>query len=312
MNIPLRTKEERLLFCDSYFYAVGANKLFQSENYREFELPIEVDKELTNRPFYWMWVEHTGQPITPTILRLAFDDEALERENKRLLEEALKERENRQLTDAERYFFHPPKAELLDLGSFRLDKIYSSIDLRGRFTSVIPSSSTIHTPLIPWIVMNGLFSYRCESNEQEWFSIGICLNNGQIIHDFFSSIEHIQMQHIEPEILLRQAEMPIEQGIETLKKHITMTAQKKPPQWAEAALERLNEEIAQIEMYYKSLLLDTPENEHVALCAESERKKRELIQRSSPQILIEWKQIGLFGLPLSNVPYFPATEINGK
>lgn len=293
---PLRSPASREAFCTQYFEAVGASLEFTSARYREFKLPLDVDKELTDRPFFWMWAEKTGQPIEPTTLRLAFDEAAEARESDRLRKQALAELEARNPTPVERMFFRPPKVELINLGSFRLERIYRSLERRGRFACVVPSCAAADVKVVPWLMMNAIVSCRCDSVQQEWVSIGVCLANGQSIDQFYQTVSRIPMQPASPSHLLVNAVISMPQAIERAKQRVIAYLQRKPHDWAMEAANRLQAELHQVDTYYNSILPDVSEAEHDIVKADHQRKREELKRKSQPRIEVAINQFALVGL----------------
>ncbi|MDQ0188340.1 hypothetical protein JI721_15480 [Alicyclobacillus cycloheptanicus] len=305
---PLRSADERIAFCDAYFSAVGARCVYQSPAYREYELPRDVDKELTDRPYYWLWVEQTDQEVPPTVLRLAFSEEAVARENERLREKAMKQANFDAMSEVERMFFRPPTAEYVALGSFRLDKIYESIEKRGRFAAVAvmpggpsegerPAAQPLaRTPWVPWLMVNAVVSYRCDSVQQAWYSVGVCLENGQVVDRFYPSIQRLPLQPVDPAILLRPGDRSVASAIASAKQKMERLASSGPETWAQAASERLRKEEQQLTTYYQSILPDLPPEEHPVVEAELANKLRQLKERMAPRIELDIRQLALVGL----------------
>jgi hypothetical protein len=293
-EVSLRTSAERLTFCDHYFAAVGASPVLQSDNYREYELPRDVDKEMTDRPYYWMWVENMQQVVPPSVLRLAFTEEALKRENERLKAEALTKAEAQGMNDIQRMYFRPPTAEFVTLGSFRLDKLFASLDNRGKFACVMPKSATSTSNLVPWLMINALISYRCDVAEQRFISIGICLSNSQIVERFYEMIQKIEMQPMLPSTI--SDPHSIGEGWKKIRVHLEKKLMRESHNWATDAQQRLSQELVQLETYYRSILPDIPPSEHTLVETEMTRKIRELTERTQPRIDIHCKQVALVGL----------------
>ncbi|QQE76987.1 YqhG family protein [Alicyclobacillus sp. SO9] len=302
-RIPLRLKDERITFCDQFFAAVKASTRYRAPNYREYELPRDVDKELTDRPYYWLWVEQTGQEVEPTRLRLAFTSEALERENERLHDEAWANVNAETMTDVERMFFRPPTAELLSLGGFRLDKIINSVLGRGQVACVRPKHCTDDVALVPWLLLNAVVSYKCDFTKQEFVSLGVCLLNQQIVDGFFDAISHIPMESVTVQTLAGQspgikgdAASLLEDGFLLLQQHLNRKLVHQPHRWAEEARQRLDDDLEQLDVYYASLLSSDPEADEPVIRADHQRKRRELISRAEPKIEISISQAAVVGL----------------
>jgi len=293
---PLRSTQERVKFCDAYFKAVGAPILFQSDNYREYELPQEVDKALTDRPYYWMWVETTQQKIPPNVLRLAFTEEALSRENERLREVALRAAEKQNFNHIERMFFRSPKAELIDLGSFRLQKLFDSVAQLGRFASVCPVATQTDDFLIPWLLVHAKITYRCDISLQKTITYGLCFHNNQIVSDFYEKISRIRMKAISVEHL-KLTPSSISNGIKSLTSTISKTQEDIDHVWALDAQTRLEKDIDQLRTYYQSLLLNVTSENQSMMENEMNKKIQERKDKSQPLIHIDIAQIALVGLP---------------
>lgn len=292
---PLRSVAERLEFTDHYFHAVGAQTLRATDYYREFELPRDVDKELTDRPYYWLWVEKTNQEVPPTVLRLAFTEEALLRENARLKAEAEASLEGKNLSDIDRMFFRPPTAELVTLGSFRLEKLYESLDKRGQFACVQPVGQHSGN-IVPWLLYNVQLSHRCDMVEQEIASIGICLTNGQIVENFYEMIARLQMTNANPHHLLKASTVPIQEALRQVHAHLERKQFGQSHEWAQAAAARLAKELRQVQTYYQSIFPDISEDEKPLVQAEQRRKEQELKERIGPSIEFVPTQLALVGL----------------
>jgi hypothetical protein len=295
---PLRTKEQRLKFCDDFFSAVHAKTTFRASDYREYQLPRDVDKELTDRPYYWLWVEQTGQEVEPTTLRLAFSEIALERENKRLHDEAWSRANQEGLSEVERMFFRPPLAELVTLGSFRLERIMDAVHRRGQFVCAKPQTQPHGAVLVPWLLINAVLSYTCDLTQQRFVSMGLCLTNGQIVEGLWEAISRIPMVDVSPSEVLADAQLLFEPeaALLHLQTFLTRKVQTQPHRWAVDARQRLHDDLDQLDVYYNSLKTGDAADEEVVITTEHRRKRSELIQRAEPRIEIEISQLALIGL----------------
>ncbi|WP_067932962.1 YqhG family protein [Alicyclobacillus kakegawensis] len=296
-NPPLRTPEERFQFCDTYLQAVGARELRRSDAYLEYELPMDVDKELTDRPYFWLWAEQTGHPVEPTVLRLAFSEPAARRENERLRKEAWTAAEARGMSDVERMFFRPPVCELITLGSFRLNKIFDSLAKRGRFACVTYDASTPGECMVPWLMVNAMVSFQAALTQQAYRSMAIRLDRGEIVDEFYDFVRRLPMQPAKPGRLLQRSRLSISDALGRLDNTLHREILRSDLSWAEEARHNLQQELEQIDLYYESLLPDLDVEERTWVEAERDRKREELRQRSEPHIVIAYQQVALIGLP---------------
>ncbi|MCL6625384.1 YqhG family protein [Alicyclobacillus shizuokensis] len=296
-NPPLRTPKERFQFCDTYLQAVGARELRRSDAYLEYELPIDVDKELTDRPYFWLWVEQTGHQVEPTVLRLAFSEQAAQRENERLRREAWTTAEARGMSEVERMFFRPPVCELITLGSFRLDKIFDSLAKRGRFACVAYDTSTHGDHMVSWLMVNIMVSFQAALTQQVYRSLAIRLDHGEVVDGFYDFVRRLPMQPAEPEQLLQRSRISVSDALLRLDNTLHHEILHSDLSWAEEARHNLQQELEQIDLYYESLLPDLDAEERNLVQAERDRKRQEVRQRSEPRIVIAYQQAALMGLP---------------
>lgn len=295
-SAPLRTSEELMKFCDDYFALCQARVLCAHPDYREYELPVEVEKELTDRPFFWAWIEQTGQAVPATILRLAFTVEAADRENRYLRRQV----EEKQAAMARPTFMPIPKSELLTLGSFRLTRIFASVEQKGRYARVRPKIRTENTHLVPWLMLNLVISYRSDFLRQEFVSYGLCLENEQIIENFFDLIRHIPMEPVlDPDIPSRTVISTVK-ATDAIRRRILQYLHQQAHDWALAASQQWADEVAQIETYYQSLTSDKDTHELMLLEIEKQHKLQQLEKRYRPHIAVESKQAALIFLPIRN------------
>lgn len=305
MQNPLRDVHARVHFCERYFECVGATAVHKADDYLEYVLPVEVDKEMVDRPYYWMWIEKTGQEPKSSVMRLAFSEEAETRENQRLRAEAL-EAAGPGLSDLQRQYFVAPKSELIGLGCYRLDKIYASLDSRGKFAAVMPKTVTPpasmgngaqqRLPLIPWILIQARLSYRCDNTQQELKSYGICLENGQVVKDFYKLLSRIEMQPMNPSWVQNRMQISIEDGFERIEQVLHRELTSADHTWAAEAQERCQEDLEQVELYYESLKHDTDAEEWARLVVERDRKMRDVSARTTPRVEIKVTNAALVGL----------------
>lgn len=295
----LREPKQRISFCKRYFSAVAAPLLRESDEYLECELPRDVDKELTDRPFYWLWVEKTNQSVTPTTLRLAFTKEAQEREDERLKLEHDKWLEKNPPTNSyEKMFARPPKTELISLGCFRFEKILSSAVERGRFTSVSPNRAAAGQELVPWLLVCSTIAYQSDSLQQQSVSLGICLENGQILFDFYDKIKRIPMGPTPVSEVTKRAVLLPADAIDLYQKVLIRYLTEQPHDWAFEAKMRLQDDLSQIDTYYQSLEREADDPSYPSLKLEHARKREDIIKKGTPGIKIKWTQIAFVGLPL--------------
>ncbi|GIM44577.1 hypothetical protein DNHGIG_01260 [Collibacillus ludicampi] len=266
-------KQQLQDFCHRYFAATGCNILHEEPEFIQVELTIDIDKELTDRPYYWLWVEATGEEVKPTVLNLAFSS-------------------NKQVEGIE-------SAELVVLGSYRLNQLFESAKKRGQFT--LQYHSVRDGELEPYFVISGKLSFLADRRCDEIISYGINMINGERVPRFFPSIMHLPMSPQPPEgCHIKEVRLSFREAWE---KFLEATAEKLGAhnhEWAEEAEEHLKQEIEQLETYYGSLLIDN-EEEATVITAEKELRLAELKWRYQPRVEFVPFHIGLIYLRKQDV-----------
>lgn len=265
-------------FCRRYFQSVDAPILVDQPNFLQIELPREIDKELTDRPYYWMYIEATNQQIPNTVLSLSFDPDL-------------------QIEGVD-------KLEFVTLGSFRLNKLIQSTQKRGRFTRAYQSVPYLTAPaLTPVLLTTFKRSFVADRRRDEMISYAVNLLNGHVLRDFYERVEGLafspkpsnRVQPLAPTLSL-------EHGYRLIRERVTDEISSLDHTWAEEADLHLAQEMEQLNTYYESLgLVNNDElktdeekaKKAAMLAAERELRISELNWRCAPRIQIEPFHFGL-------------------
>lgn len=291
--------EEIRRFAVSYFEAVGAAVLEQSPAHIRVLVPAEVDKELTDRPFYWMWVEATGQTVEPAPMTFVFDPDAFESGDE--------------------------AAEWLAPGSFRLQKMFDSACRRGSCVRMYERESGPGA-LIPVLLVYYTASYIADNRMDRMAAVGIDLTDGRIFHDPEGRCPDLPLSEkppagrsvVEPRLDWQTAWNLFCAAVRLQLSHDDHT-------WARQAWERRRREEENLERYYRQLLSERGEQKDL-LEGEWHVRRQELQWRHGPRIEVtpvQWAWLSLspqtlerlFGRageercrpPLTN-PHPPASE----
>lgn len=271
----MENKQEIQDFCRRYFEAVGAPILIDQEDFLQVELPREIDKELTDRPYYWMYVEAMGQDVPNSVLSLAFDPDL-------------------EIEGVERM-------EFVTLGSFRLNKIIESTQKRGRITRAYQKVSA--KPLAPYLMTTFKLSFIADRRRDEIVSYGVHLGNGSVVRDLYERVENLAFGE-SPGIgaMVQPAGLTLEEGYRRLKQSLIEEIEGLDHSWAEEADAHLAQELEQLETYYESLGLvnaddaktdDDKEKKAAMYAAERELRIAELKWRCAPRVQVEPFHFGM-------------------
>lgn len=264
-------------FCRRYFHAVDAPILVDQEDFLQVELPREIDKELIERRYYWMYIEATNQNPPNTVLSMSFRPD-LEIEG-------------------------VDKMDFVTLGSFLLNKIIESTQKRGRFTRAYQKVTMPGTRLQPMLLTTFKLSFVADRRRDEMVSYGVDLLTGRVVRDFYEQVEKLPFQAAPSEFTPPvEPKYTVDQGYQKIREALQAEIEALDHTWAEEADEHLKREIEQLETYYDSLTLvsnseaKNPEEQSKkasAYAAERELRLAELKWRCAPRVQIEPFHVGL-------------------
>jgi hypothetical protein len=264
-QVALRTFTER------YLAANDCHILESTPSYLDTQLSIEADKDLVNRPFYWMYVERMNLPANPVQLCLVFDPE------------------------------HPPegrRAEYLFYGAPRFRQLLRSAQNQGRFVRLYQeparwsSFSSMSKGYTPWLCVNSTVSYICDQKRDRIASFGINLQTSEIRANFYEQLQQLNWTHKLPEKRYTLSpHMTIAEAVGELEYALTEDLTNEEHEWAEEAMKRLTAELEQIDTYFPLVDKQTDEQK-----TSSAARHRECIWQYHPRIEVKLVNAGIFYL----------------
>ncbi|WP_124727160.1 YqhG family protein [Staphylospora marina] len=253
-------------FTERYLKLTGCRILESAPSHLVTQLTIEADKDLLNRPFYWMYVEKMNLPPQPQRLCLVFDPDT---------------------------FPEGMRGEYLFWGTPRFSNILKSARKQGRFVRLYQIPETRKPgramPYIPWVGVNFMISYICDRKRDEIRGLGINLVTGKILPDFD---RRIRTMNWSPTILpgrhVAPPRLTVETAVGKLEARIQDEVERGDLTWADEAQNRLREELELLEAYYPEEQLSETRK------AEREQRRRETILQYHPRIEVSVVNAGLF------------------
>ena len=232
------------------------------------ELPKEVDKELTDRPFYWMWIETLGETPPPNFLYLLFDDMPPSLQFTSVLKDT-------------------QKPERVLPGSYRMQKIYQSAKNRGMFAVAYEPS----THLWPHVLMNVKVSFISDRQKDELLSYLYFVHTNivkKIDMNQWKGKKLLDHQPSEAKII----PLPIsfDHVFSAILEEVQHEINKRDQGWAQEASQRLKKELTELNHYYETM--DNKES----LEAERQLRKAEITWRMSPRVEVNPFQLALLYL----------------
>lgn len=256
-------------FLERYFDAHQAKYVEKTPHYFSVELPIEVDKDLGNRPFYWTYVERLNLEPQPMYMNFIFHPE------------------------------HVPqhfRGEKITFGSPRLQQFFVSARRRGQYIRLYEHHGKHgpftrgNNPLIPWLGINIRVSMICDVKKDMLLSLGFNLVHGTIVDSFIQTIKEKDCKQVMPDYAYTIPPIfSLESAMGRIENYIHQLIQQQDQSWAEQARERLAREMSLVEHFYV-------ENDDEQKRKEKEKRLEELRWQFEPRIEVDIINGGLFYL----------------
>lgn len=296
-------------YCKTYLEATACQFLEKSPYHVTVKLSPQADKELTNRPYYWGFVERMG--IEPETMSFCF---IFDPEKYRELEGS-SSAPTAGTTDPvlDRHFgavrplpvLGPGRIqkEEITFGSPRLKQIFAAARQGGRQVYLFENpgrlqrSTLLSAAYEPWLGVQYKLEFCCDVKREELHFLGISLRNGMIDDAFANRLAGKELTPRLPEnVHISPTELALPVARERLENLITSRLEAADNTWADAAQDRLEEEQQLIDGYYKDLLQDPDEERQRAFQEQYEARKEEIRWQYEPRIVVSALGSGIFHL----------------
>lgn len=239
-------------------------------------LSIKADKEIMGRYFYWSFVERTGTLAETMTITFCFDDQ-----------------DDRQINPQERI-------EHITYGCPLLHRIMDSACSNGKLVRLyehkIAQPNEVHNEgLTPWLGLYYKISYMSDRKKDEFYPLGINLINGEIVSRFEVILEQLPFTPKIPDYTYRLR--PIfspHSAVQRVETHIMQKLNSQSHTWAEAAHDKLDEEVSMAKHFFEDQRSTT--QEHIV------HKRLQELEKHRPYIHVETVNAALLYLhshPLS-------------
>ncbi|MDP5274585.1 YqhG family protein [Chengkuizengella axinellae] len=270
------------------------------------QLSPEADRELTNRHYYWNFVERTGAPPETMRLTFVFDAETYEQtksKNKQQEKESMSQSD----TILGRYLGISPLSgnqrsiqQDMTYGSQKLEQVFHVVGQKGRYVNLyeVPNKTSVSESIayMSWLGVNFIVEFTCDLKRSEIHSLGICLSTGEIRTQFHESILKKDLTAKMPPNTHVRPMISLDRAISELHKNIVDKVKVLDQGWAVRAHERLREEIIRIETYYSNLVDAAEEEDKNEINILFKNRLEEIRQQYEPKIQVSIINCGFFSL----------------
>ncbi|WP_068786234.1 YqhG family protein [Paenibacillus phocaensis] len=314
------TREQIRDYVMTYLEATECQFLEKSPHHVTVKLSPRADRDLTNRPYYWGFIERTGAEPETMSFSFVFDPEAHQAaENAKAARESPSPGPQQQMEAAQedallgRYFgavrplpvLGPGRIqrEELAFGSPRLKQIFEAARKGGRFVYLFEEPgqrqrlALLPAAYEPWLGVCFKVEFCCDMKREELHYYGVSLLTGAIDESFQARLTTKPMVPRLPEnVHIEPTQLSLDAGRAALEQRLADRIAGYDDTWAQEARERLNDELALIDAYYKDLVKD-PEPERAQEATEQYEARREEIRwQYEPRIVVSALGCGIFHL----------------
>ncbi len=274
------------------------------------KLSPQADKQLTNRPYYWGFVERTGAEPETLSFTFVFDPEQYDKNEQSRAEQP------KQQDILSRYFGTAPmvprigpgriQREDVLYGSGRLQQIWNAARQEGSCLYLFEQPAALQRETLfsaayePWLGICYKVELSCDVKKEELHFIGMSLVTGQIVSPFPEQLQgKILSPRLPENIHIQPASITLSKAADALEAYMSRQLAEMDYGWAEQARERLKEELAVIDIYYDDLLKE-PDDEKLAGIREQYANRRsETTWQYEPKVHLSAITCGLFHLRAS-------------
>ncbi|HEY4602625.1 MAG TPA: YqhG family protein [Cerasibacillus sp.] len=249
-------------FFSTYFKAHQCDVHLKENGILKVQLTKEMDQALMNRPFYWHYMEKTGQTGEPMQLTIITDPS------------------------------HPDQqpGEWGHLGSPRLQQIIDHLKMNETHAKLYHHiSPTTETPLYPWLVTNIKIIYQGKQTREELFSIGLNLINGMMQTNMMEALNTLSFQRTIPDFCFPLSPLiRLKSGYRRIENVLKQYINDQDHTWVKETLDMREHELSLLQHFY-----ETGDEEHEALY---KKEETDIKNRLQPKIHVHVINGGLFYL----------------
>lgn len=220
-------------YLQSFFKENDCPILSDHAHYLIVQLTVEMDKKMMNRPYYWQYIEATGDEPIPAQLTFITN--------------------KNELTDK-------ITGEVIHAGSPRLSQIFSLMNEMGAVVRMYEvGKSGVETILTPWVIINYKVSYYSHQTKEFIYSLGMNLMTGEVLKDFQESLLTRSLQtEIPKHTFCLPYTIKPENAVDRLDAILENVIRKDDHTWAEEAKQRWEKEKMILDYFYEDTT-DKPE-----------------------------------------------------
>ncbi|MNO16663.1 Bacterial protein YqhG [compost metagenome] len=308
------TKEQIQQYVMTYLETTECHVIEKSPYHVTVKLSPRADRDLTNRPYYWGFIDRTGAEPETMSFSFIFDSE----QHKALTQSQTGNKDSSTDNSKEdsimgRHFgavrplpvLGPGRIQQEELvfGSPRLKQIFAASRQGGRCVYLFENPgqrqrmTLISAAYEPWLGVCFKIEFWCDMKREELHFYGISLLTGRVDEGFAPRLQGITLQPRLPEnVHIEPTRITLSEGKASLEACIQAKLASYNHSWAEEARERLNDELSLIDSYYSELLKEEDVERQAFHQEQYESRRGEIRWQYEPRIVVSAVNYGIFHL----------------
>ncbi|MDF2720726.1 MAG: hypothetical protein K0Q59_401 [Paenibacillus sp.] len=321
-------------FVHRYLEATGCQIIEKHPAYVTVKLSPEADKRLTNRSYYWGFVERTGAPPETMTFTFIFDPDKVRAEAEARAANAPDPQKTPQTQTQPqllgpsgvplaansgdsilgRYFgtttavqgtFGPGRIprEEVTFGSKRLLQLFDAVKEAGQFVQLFeePDAAMRTTPgsagYDSYLGVHMKIELACDMKRDELHAFGVDLATGQLHDSFHDRLAGKKLTpRLPPNVYMSRPAVTIARARTIIEQHVEKMLKTYDHSWAKSAHERWQDELAQIDHYYAETVKTLEEEPKREAEDQWNRRREELERQYRPSVRVSVVGGGLFHL----------------
>lgn len=280
-------------FMMQYLQATNCHIIEKGSGYAAVKLSPQADKELTQRLYYWGFVERTG--IEPETLTYCFLFDPI---NNTLAEP---------IVATPGAWAATPRVQRHDVsfGSPRLEQVFQAVRNKGRWIHLFETPPANHprgqasTGYNTWLGINYKIEFSCDMKRSELHSLGISLNTGEIVENFHQTLIKKKLSPRLPlNVHLQPKQMTLQKTAALAEQYMEHKIKQYDHNWAVEAKERLMVEQSRMDDYYVDLLANIEADKKQEVEEQYQNRQQEINWQYQPRIEAATVNCGLFHLKI--------------
>ncbi|WP_028559964.1 YqhG family protein [Paenibacillus pinihumi] len=314
-------------YLQQYLEATNCHVIEKSPAHFTVKLSPEADRILTNRPYYWSFVDRTGaEPETMSFLFVtdkekydaqANQDPGSEPSQTTTTAPAATAQTAGQMNNqvnqalARSYGIVPTQVLAMNriprddvhFGSKRLKQLFAAAQDQGSYVYLFqePDSRSRNpfdsTPYTPWLGINVKVEFQCDRKREELYSFGVSMATGNCVEQFHQQLNSLKMTpRLPANVHIAPAGISLKKAVQTVEAALERKLKAQSYEWAEEAQKRLEEEQGIVRHYYDKLLSSAAEEQKEAIQSQYDSRKGEIDWQFRPRVTASAINCGIFHL----------------